>query len=168
MCREPIRRVARVDLTGRGSRLGRESILQRVDLSKWRTSTKVQPARRARRRIPSNSPAISQVEACFEAIEVMRKKDPEAKALVFSQYRTMLDVVEWRLRLGGHRVAKLTGDLPLAERKSVLARFKADASVAVALRVKTNRALRTQSRPRPIIPFKHRSLSCLSRPAARA
>ena len=113
MCREPIRRVARVDLAGKGSRLGRESILQRVDLSKWRTSTKV--------------------EACFKAIEAMRQKNPEAKALVFSQYRTMLDIVEWRLRLGGHRVVKLTGDLPIAERKSVLARFKTDSSVAVAL-----------------------------------
>ena len=113
VCREPIKRVARVDDVGKGSRLGRASILQRVDLRKWRTSTKV--------------------EACFDAIDADRKADPTIKSIVFSQYRTMLDLVEWRLRLGGQRVVKLTGDMPLAERKSVLARFKADPSIAAIL-----------------------------------
>jgi len=45
----------------------------------------------------------------------------------------MLELMEWRLRLGGQRVVKLTGDMPLAERKSVLARFKSDSSIAAIL-----------------------------------
>jgi len=113
VCREPIKRVARVNSEGKGSRLGRASILQKIDLRKWRTSTKV--------------------EACFNAIDGDRKADPTVKSIIFSQYRTMLDLMEWRLRLGGQRVVKLTGDMPLAERKSVLARFKSDASIAAIL-----------------------------------
>mmetsp|Transcript_29740 Transcript_29740/g.88951 ORF Transcript_29740/g.88951 Transcript_29740/m.88951 type:complete len:564 (-) Transcript_29740:45-1736(-) len=111
LCRAPIKRVARVDGAGKGSRLGRASILQKIDLQRWRTSTKV--------------------EACFEAVQKDRKE--AHKVIVFSQYRTMLDIMEWRLRLGGQRVAKLTGDMPLAERKSVLHRFKTDESVGVIL-----------------------------------
>jgi len=113
LCREPIRRVATIDAAGGGSRLGRASILQRVDLSKWRTSTKV--------------------EACFNAIADDRAQDESIKAIVFSQYRTMLDICEWRLRLGGLRVVKIMGDMPLTERKTVLDRFKADPSIAVIL-----------------------------------
>jgi SNF2 family DNA or RNA helicase len=113
VCREPIKRVARVNSEGKGSRLGRASILQKIDLRKWRTSTKV--------------------EACFNAIDSDRKADPAVKSIIFSQYRTMLDLMEWRLRLGGQRVVKLTGDMPLAERKSVLARFKSDSSIAAIL-----------------------------------
>ena len=96
-----------------GGRLGRSSILQRVDLRKWRTSAKV--------------------EACASMIDASRRADPTTKSIVFSQYRTMLDIVEWRLRLGGARVVKLCGDMPLAERRSVLRRFKTDDSVAVIL-----------------------------------
>ena len=114
LCREPIRRSARVDgAAGGGGRLGRSSILQRVDLRKWRTSAKV--------------------EACASMIDASRRADPTTKSIVFSQYRTMLDIVEWRLRLGGARVVKLCGDMPLAERRSVLRRFKTDDSVAVIL-----------------------------------
>jgi SNF2 family DNA or RNA helicase len=42
------------------------------------------------------------------------------KAIVFSQYRTMIDLVEWRLKQAGVEVVKLMGDMPLAERRSVL------------------------------------------------
>mmetsp|Transcript_4228 Transcript_4228/g.17131 ORF Transcript_4228/g.17131 Transcript_4228/m.17131 type:complete len:244 (+) Transcript_4228:2214-2945(+) len=113
LCREPVKRVAEIDNASGGSRVGRASILQRVDLAKFPTSTKV--------------------EAVVAAVGKAKTDDPTAKAIIFSQYRTMLDVVEWRLRLSGVRVVKLMGDMPLAERKSVLERFKTDASVAAIL-----------------------------------
>ncbi|KAJ8599374.1 hypothetical protein CTAYLR_007041 [Chrysophaeum taylorii] len=113
MCRAPIRSVRSIDKVGGGSRLGRASILQKVDLAKWHTSTKV--------------------EAVHSAVVEARRNDPDAKAIVFSQYRTCLDIVEWRLRLGGLRVVKLMGDMPTLERKAVLERFKTDPSIAVIL-----------------------------------
>jgi DNA repair protein RAD16 len=56
------------------------SILQRIDLSNWRSSTKI--------------------EALMEELTEMSKTDPNAKALVFTQFVNFLDLIEWRLKLG--------------------------------------------------------------------
>ena len=55
------------------------------------------------------------------------------KAIVFSQYRTMIDLVEWRLKQAGVEVVKLMGDMPLAERRSVLSAFKTSRTIRVIL-----------------------------------
>ena len=57
---------------------------------------------------------------------------PQDKAIVFSQYRTMLDLVEWRLRAqSGLEVVKLVGSQSLAERRAVLANFKTNPAIKV-------------------------------------
>lgn len=45
----------------------------------------------------------------------------------------MIDLVEWSLRSSGIKVVKLTGSMPMPERRSVLAAFKTDPSVSVII-----------------------------------
>ena len=63
----------------------------------------------------------------------MRLSDPSAKAIIFSQYVSFLDLLEHRLLLGGIRVVKLNGGMNLAQRDSVLTAFKEDPGVRVIL-----------------------------------
>lgn len=58
--------------------VGRETILQRLNMAEWQSSTKV--------------------EAVANAIVAMVRDDASDKGIIFSQYRTMLDLVEWRLK----------------------------------------------------------------------
>lgn len=59
-------------------RFHRQSILNRVDTSKFQTSTKI--------------------EALCEELHRMKEDDPSAKAIVFSQFTSMLELIEFRLR----------------------------------------------------------------------
>ena len=42
------------------------------------------------------------------------------KAIVFSQYTNMLDIVEWRLKKEGFVIAKLVGSMPVVQRAANL------------------------------------------------
>jgi len=102
--------------------LGRKSILQRIDLSQFSSSTKVDSV-------------VGEIEA------MLKDEDPNAeipnKAIVFSQYNDMLDLVEWRLKsqLGnkGVKSVKLVGSLAMNERRAVLHAFKTQREVRVIL-----------------------------------
>merc|ERR1712070_114093 len=94
--------------------VGRESILQKLNMAKWQSSSKV--------------------EAVAKAVGAMIKSSSEAKGIIFSQYKTMLDLIEWRLKKqAGIQVVKLMGYMPLAERRSVLAAFKSNPEIKVIL-----------------------------------
>jgi hypothetical protein len=58
--------------------VGRETILQRLNMAEWQSSSKV--------------------EAVANAIIAMVRDNASDKGIIFSQYRTMLDLVEWRLK----------------------------------------------------------------------
>lgn len=120
LCRKTITRVVKAKEDkpgGAGSptpgavTVGRSTILQRLNMAEWQSSSKV--------------------EAVAKAVKSMVEGDETDKAICFSQYRTMLDLVEWRLKQAGVRVCKLMGDMPLAERRSVLANFKSDPDIKV-------------------------------------
>ena len=63
----------------------------------------------------------------------MHEEDPAAKAICFSQFVSMLDLIEYRLQKAGVRVVKLNGGMNLAQRDSVLTAFKEDPDVRVIL-----------------------------------
>jgi len=64
--------------------LDRKSILHRIQLENFQTSTKL--------------------EALLEELHLMRARDPSAKAIVFSQFVNMLDLIMWRLTAEGTKV----------------------------------------------------------------
>eukprot|EP00854_Cymbomonas_tetramitiformis_P025300 gene25300-30887_t len=76
---------------------------------------------------------MQQVEALVEEIHRMRKSDGKSKAIVFSQYTSMLDIVEWRLQKDGIKTLKLLGSMPVMMRRSVLSAFREDGSVSTIL-----------------------------------
>lgn len=92
--------------------VGKKTILQKLNMSHFQTSSKI--------------------EAVVNGIKSMISKTPQDKAIIFSQYRTMIDLVEWKLRNDHIEVVKLMGDMNLGERRSVLAAFKQNESIKVS------------------------------------
>ena len=78
------------------------SNLSRVDLGAYTSSTKV--------------------EALVDGLRSMRaEKDGHLnKAIVFSQYTSMIEIVEWRLKKEGFVLAKLLGSMPVTQRAANL------------------------------------------------
>ena len=102
--------------TGRGGGGGgysRKGILSRIELSKFQSSTKI--------------------EALMEALHEMKQEDPAAKAIVFSQFVSMLELLEYRLQRAGTKAVKLSGGMGVAQRDAVLTAFKEDPDVSVIL-----------------------------------
>ncbi|CEM04117.1 unnamed protein product [Vitrella brassicaformis CCMP3155] len=92
----------------------KRGIMSRIDVNEFKSSTKI--------------------EALVQELEAMDKRDPEAKAIVFSQYTAMLDLIEWRLKKGSaFNCAKLVGSMSLVSRSNVLYAFNNDPSLRVVL-----------------------------------
>ena len=91
----------------------RGSILSRVDLSRFQSSSKI--------------------EALMQELARMRSQDLGAKAIVFSQFVSMLDIIEHRLKLGRLNCVKLQGSMAVEARERALQSFKTDPEVSVLL-----------------------------------
>lgn len=74
----------------------KRGILSRVKTSMFKSSTKV--------------------EALVQEMNASIAEDPEGKCIIFSQFVSMLDIIEWRLKKGGIPCVKLIGSLSLASR----------------------------------------------------
>ena len=95
------------------------SILRRIDLAEFSTSTKI--------------------EALVEELYAMRRERSGSKALVFSQFTSMLDLCRWRLVSDpylqdlGLGVRIVHGGMNVQSRDEALTAFKEDPSVRVLL-----------------------------------
>lgn len=95
------------------------SILRRINLAEFATSTKI--------------------EVLVQELIEMRKKRPGSKALVFSQFVNMLDLVRWRLHSDpcltdlGLGVRILHGGMDVKSRDAALKDFREDSSCRVLL-----------------------------------
>lgn len=95
------------------------SILRRVNLSEFATSTKI--------------------EVLVQSLVEMRKERPGGKALVFSQFVNMLDLVRWRLHSDpflsdlGLGVRILHGGMDAKSRDAALKDFREDSNCRVLL-----------------------------------
>lgn len=95
------------------------SILRRINLAEFATSTKI--------------------EALVEELIQMRKQRPGSKALVFSQFVNMLDLIRWRLHSDpcltdlGLGVRILHGGMDVKSRDAALKDFRENSDVRVLL-----------------------------------
>lgn len=95
------------------------SILRRINLAEFATSTKI--------------------EVLVQELTEMRKKRPGSKALVFSQFTSMLDLVRWRLHSDpyladlGLGVRILHGGMDVKSRDAALEDFREDNDCRVLL-----------------------------------
>lgn len=80
------------------------SIVNRINmLGQWRSSTKI--------------------EALMEELYKSRSDRKTTKSIVFSQFTSMLDLVEWRLKRAGFQTVKLQGSMTPAQRQSSIKYF---------------------------------------------
>ena len=91
------------------SGFGRATIMQRVKAEQFESSAKV--------------------DAVIHDIEAMIAADATSKAIVFSQYTSMIDIVEWKLSQLKVAHVKLMGYMSLAQRHAALSAFKVRARV---------------------------------------
>jgi DNA repair protein RAD16 len=92
----------------------RNSILHRIsDIHAFQSSTKV--------------------EALMQELELMRLRDPSGKAIIFSQFVNMLDIIQHRLQLGGVKCVKLSGNMSMGVRDRTITTFRDDPTVTAFL-----------------------------------
>eukprot|EP00250_Pteridium_aquilinum_P002311 c12509_g1_i2 orf=41-2893(+) len=89
------------------------SILSRIDLGQFKTSTKI--------------------EALREEIDEMLQRDCTAKAIVFSQFTSFLDLIGFRLEKFGIKSVKLDGSMSIMARDKMIEKFTNDPDIKVFL-----------------------------------
>lgn len=95
-------------------RQNHKSIVNRLNMSGgWRSSTKI--------------------EALMEELFRLRSDRQTIKSIVFSQFTSMLDLVEWRLQRAGFQTVKLQGSMSPTQRDSIIRHFMETPSVEVFL-----------------------------------
>ncbi|OBZ71848.1 DNA repair protein RAD16 [Grifola frondosa] len=91
----------------------RQGILGRLDLDKWRSSSKI--------------------EALVEELCNLRKQDATTKSLVFSQFVNFLDLIAFRLQKVGFNVCRLEGTMSPQARDATIQHFMNNVHVTVFL-----------------------------------
>jgi len=91
----------------------KNSIVSRIDMSKWRSSTKI--------------------EALCEELYKLRSPYQTTKSIVFSQFTSMLQLIEWRLRRAGFKTVMLEGSMSPSQRDATIQHFMKNVDVEVFL-----------------------------------
>ena len=90
-----------------------KSIVTRIDLDHWRSSTKIEML-------------------CHELYKLQSENHTE-KCIVFSQYVNFLDIISWRLNRAGFRNVKLDGSMTPTQRQSIIEAFTNEPGITVFL-----------------------------------
>ncbi|KAI9505438.1 DNA repair protein rad16 [Coemansia spiralis] len=91
----------------------RRSIVNRIDMKRWRSSTKI--------------------EALVEELSKHRQGNANIKSIVFSQFVNFLDLIQWRLNRAGFSVCRLDGRMSPAQRNAVIQTFMTQPEYTVFL-----------------------------------
>ncbi|KIP05822.1 hypothetical protein PHLGIDRAFT_91672 [Phlebiopsis gigantea 11061_1 CR5-6] len=91
----------------------RQGILGRLDLDKWRSSSKI--------------------EALIEELSNLRRQDATTKSLVFSQFVNFLDLIAYRLQKSGFTICRLEGTMSPQARDATIKYFMNNTHVTVFL-----------------------------------
>mmetsp|Transcript_103076 Transcript_103076/g.177906 ORF Transcript_103076/g.177906 Transcript_103076/m.177906 type:complete len:1211 (+) Transcript_103076:60-3692(+) len=75
----------------------------------------------------------TKIEALLEEVMKMKKADNKNKALVFSQFGAMLELVEFRLKRAGLNCVMFRGGMSVQARSDAIAAFNTDPSLSVIL-----------------------------------
>jgi DNA repair protein RAD16 len=89
------------------------SIINRIRMSEWTSSTKI--------------------ELLVYELYKLRSSKRTIKSIVFSQFTSMLQLVEWRLRRAGFTTVMLDGSMTPAQRQRSIDYFMNNANVEVFL-----------------------------------
>ncbi|ORZ22284.1 SNF2 family N-terminal domain-domain-containing protein [Absidia repens] len=98
---------------GQHAAFSKTSIVNRIDMDKWRSSTKI--------------------EALVEELSKLRTEDRTIKSIVFSQFVSFLDLVYWRLSRMGFCCIRLDGSMSPSQRAAAIEHFSTDPATTVFL-----------------------------------
>ncbi|KAJ3410608.1 hypothetical protein HDV05_003558 [Chytridiales sp. JEL 0842] len=98
---------------GGGGDGAKTSIVNYIDMSRWRSSTKI--------------------EALVEELTALQRDDSTMKSIVFSQFVAFLDLIHWRLSRAGFTCVKLDGRMSPQARDAVIKSFMTDPQVTIFL-----------------------------------
>jgi DNA repair protein RAD16 len=84
-------------------------------------------------RVGSSFRSSTKIEALLEDLWCLQEREPGAKAIVFSQFVSMLDLIQHRLTHAGVRCVKLDGSMSVEARDRVINAFRDDATITVFL-----------------------------------
>ncbi|KAH7306102.1 SNF2 family N-terminal domain-containing protein [Rhexocercosporidium sp. MPI-PUGE-AT-0058] len=87
----------------------KSSIINRIKMENWTSSSKI--------------------ETLVHDLHELRSKNMSHKSIIFSQFTTMLQLVEWRLRRAGITTVMLDGSMTPAQRQASINHFKTDVKV---------------------------------------
>ncbi|KAJ5291108.1 DNA repair protein RAD16 [Penicillium angulare] len=91
----------------------KNSIINRIHMEDWTSSTKI--------------------ETLIYELYLQRKKSHTPKSIIFSQFTSMLQLVEWRLRHAGFNTVMLDGTMTPAQRQKSIEHFMIHAEVEIFL-----------------------------------
>ena len=89
------------------------SIVNRISMDNWTSSTKI--------------------ELLVYELYKLRSRKQTSKSIVFSQFTSMLQLIEWRLRRAGFNTVMLDGSMSPAQRQKSIDHFMKNADVEVFL-----------------------------------
>ncbi|CAO3630326.1 unnamed protein product [Cunninghamella echinulata] len=98
---------------GTHAAFSKSSIVNRINMNQWRSSTKI--------------------EALVEELSRLRANDRSIKSIVFSQFVSFLDLVYWRLSKAGFQCIRLDGTMTPQQRDAAIKHFMTKPSVTVFL-----------------------------------
>ncbi|KAI8092310.1 SNF2 family N-terminal domain-containing protein [Gilbertella persicaria] len=98
---------------GLNANYSKSSIVNRINMSTWRSSTKI--------------------EALVEELSKLRQEDKTIKSIVFSQFVNFLDLVYWRLSRAGFECIRLDGTMTPDQRNAAINSFMTKPTVTVFL-----------------------------------
>lgn len=85
------------------------------------------------RLVQALSQRSTKLRVLLEQLREVRSQGKNEKTLVFSQWTTMLDIIEFHVQLDGHDTCRLDGSMPMAVRKQQIEQFKNDKRKTVFL-----------------------------------
>lgn len=101
------------DIEQEEDQVKKSSIINRIKMENWTSSTKI--------------------EMLVYDLYKMRSKKQTQKSIVFSQFTSMLQLVEWRLRQAGFNTVMLDGSMSPAQRQKSIEYFMNNVDVEVFL-----------------------------------
>ncbi|TDL29103.1 hypothetical protein BD410DRAFT_710839 [Rickenella mellea] len=102
-----------LELDQEATTTARQGILGRLDVDKWRSSSKI--------------------EALVEELTRLRQEDATTKSLVFSQFVNFLDLIAFRLQRAGFTICRLEGTMTPQARDATIQYFMNNVNVTVFL-----------------------------------
>ena len=107
--------------------------MNRIQLDRWKTSSKIEALLEELSNIRDARPAFDTCSQSPGSAAPASAAAASIKCIVFSQFVSFLDIIEWRLQRAGFRTVKLDGTMTPQQRDLIIEAFTTNPRVQVFL-----------------------------------